>query len=320
MQEVTCHQVSAERMALALDDVEGRAFGWWHGMQYDSFRLKKLRGMRDELLDHVAARAPEEPALDSASRTVLRTAAECSRGLLDLGCWPNGDQEIVFALVRERISSDDKAFVDVIDEAPTAATWIETFEMCVSSGLVWEWRRAIGVSLRDENAPAIRDGVPYSKHDSVSDPVDLAAMDALCGYLTPERGHLPRDWPTVTLRKPDADEHAEAARRLDAAGTLTPDRHLLRVLLDDDQNAFEQALAARLIEHRENAGSDPDPAPRTLLPLGAITLAGLAVQAHGWELGVRSGYLPSGMLGSPDALRRAPEQNDLGYWTAGSPG
>ncbi|WP_348541594.1 Imm49 family immunity protein [Streptomyces sp. MZ04] len=53
----------------------------------------------------------------------------------------------------------------------------------------------------------------------------------------------------------------------------------VRVVLDDDQNAFEQALEARLVEHRTNVGSDP--APRTLLPLGVLVLAALAVQVHG---------------------------------------
>lgn len=73
---------------------------------------------------------------------------------------------------------------------------------------------------------------------------------------------------------------------------------------------------ARLIEHRESVGSDP--APRTLLPLGALALAALAVQVHGWVLDVRSGYLPHGMLGSPEALRQAVDAdgNELGYWTA----
>ncbi|WP_349017156.1 Imm49 family immunity protein [Streptomyces luteolus] len=73
----------------------------------------------------------------------------------------------------------------------------------------------------------------------------------------------------------------------------------LRVLLDDDQQAFEQALMARLVRHRESVGSDP--APRSLLPLGVLATAALAVQVHGWELGVRSGYLPYGLLRSSRA-------------------
>ncbi|MFF7888289.1 immunity 49 family protein [Streptomyces sp. NPDC020794] len=199
---------------------------------------------------------------------------------------------------------------------PVPGEWCDTFAVCLVSGLVWEWQRVIGLLLRSDYAPAIRDGVPYSKLNSTSDRADLAAMDALCGYLTQARGHLPWDWPTVTLCKPDADERAEAARKLDAAGTPAPDQRLLRVLLDDDRHAFEQALVARLIEHRESVGSDP--APSTLLPFSALALAALAVQVHGRDLGVRSGYLPHGMLGSPDALQRVVDAggNEQGHRTA----
>ncbi len=284
-------------------------------MRYDDPSPEKLREMHDELLDHVAARTVEAPAFDESSRTAMRTAAECSLGVLSVGCFPDGDQEIVFPLIGESLSSENVAFGEVVERAPTARTWLDTLAICLVSGLVWDWQRVIGLLLREDYAPAIHDGVPYSKLNSTSDPADLAAMDALCGYLAQARGHLPRDWPTVPLCKPDADERAEAARKLDAVGTLTPDQRLLRVLLDDDQRAFEQALVARLIEHRESVESDP--APRTLLPLDALALAALAVQAHGWELGVRSGYLPGAMLGSPQALRRAADaENDLGCWTA----
>lgn len=315
MQEVTRHEVSEQRIAQALDDISRRTRRRWHGMRYDDPSPEKLREMHDELLDHVAARTVEAPAFDESSRTAMRTAAECSLGVLSVGCFPDGDQEIVFPLIGESLSSENVAFGEVVERAPTARTWLDTLAICLVSGLVWDWQRVIGLLLREDYAPAIHDGVPYSKLNSTSDPADLAAMDALCGYLAQARGHLPRDWPTVPLCKPDADERAEAARKLDAVGTLTPDQRLLRVLLDDDQRAFEQALVARLIEHRESVESDP--APRTLLPLDALALAALAVQAHGWELGVRSGYLPGAMLGSPQALRRAADaENDLGCWTA----
>ncbi|MFF8965229.1 Imm49 family immunity protein [Streptomyces globisporus] len=101
---------------------------------------------------------------------------------------------------------------------------------------------------------------------------------------------------------------------LDAVDAPAPDQRLLRVLLDDRQDAFEQALADRLDAYRESVG--PDPAPRTLLPLDTLALAALAVQVHGWERGVRSGYLPAELLGSPDALRRAAESGsgNVGPW------
>ncbi|GGT34100.1 hypothetical protein GCM10010271_42780 [Streptomyces kurssanovii] len=316
MQEVTRHKVGAQHIARALDDISGRTWRRWHWMRYDDPSPDKMQEMRDELLDHVAARTVDDPALDESSRTALRTAVECSLGALSVGCFPNGDQDIEFPLIGERLSSEDIAFADVIEQAPTARTWLDTFEICVAGGLVWDWQRVIGLLLREDYAPAIRDGVPYSKLTSASDPADLAAMDALCGYVTQARGHLPRDWPTMTLRKPDAGERATAARRLDAAAALTPDQRLLRVLLDDDQPAFEQALVARLVEHRESVG--PDPAPRTLLPVGTIALAALAVQVHGWKLEVRSGYLPHGMLGSPEAPQGAADagRNVLDEWTA----
>ncbi|WP_338930673.1 immunity 49 family protein [Streptomyces netropsis] len=316
MQEVTRHEVGGQHIAQALDDISGRTWRRWQWLRYDDPSPTKMEEMRDDLLDHIAARTVGDLALDESSRTALRTAAECSLGALSVGCFPDGDQEIAFPLIGEQLSSEDIAFGDAVEQAPTARTWLDTFETCLVSGLVWEWQRVIGLLLRSDFAPAIREGVPYSKLTSTSDPADLAAMDALCHYLTRADGHLPRDWPTVTLRKPDADERAEAARRLDALGAPTPDQRLLRVLLDDDRHAFEQALVARLVEHRESVGSDP--APRTLLPLGALALAALAVQVHGWELGVRSGYLPHDMLGSPEALRRAADAggNHLGYWAA----
>ncbi|QDO03430.1 hypothetical protein FNV62_51225 [Streptomyces sp. RLB3-17] len=316
MQEVTRHEVSGQRIAQALDDIGRRTRRRWHWLRYDDPSPQKLQEMHDELLDHIAARTVEDPAFDESSRTALRTAAECSLGALSVGCFPDGDQEIYFPLIGETLSSEDIAFGDAIEQVPTARWWCDTFAMCLVSGLVWERQRAIGLLLRSDYAPAIRDGVPYSKLNSTSDPADLAAMDALCGYLTQARGHLPRDWPTVTLCKPDTDERAEAARKLDAARPLTSDQRLLRVLLDDDQHAFERALAARLSEHRECMGSDP--VPRTLLPLSALALAALAVQVHGWDLGVRSGYLPQGMLGSPEAPRRTEDVGgkDSGRWTA----
>ncbi|MEV6963088.1 immunity 49 family protein [Streptomyces sp. NPDC051207] len=295
MQDVRCHEVSAQHMTRALDDISRRTRQRWHWMRYDDPSPKKLQEMRDELLDYVAACTVADPGLDGSSRAALRTAAECSLGVLSVGCFPNGDQEILFPLIDEQLSSEHIAFEDVVEQAPTAQTWLDVFALCLVSGLVWDWQRVIGLLLRNDYAPAIRDGVPYSKLTATSDPADLAAMDALCLYLTEASGHLPRDWPSVPLHKPDTDERAEAARQLDLNRPLAADHRLLRILLDDDQHAFEQALVARLIEHRASVG--PDPAPRTLLPTGALALAALAVQVHGWELSVQSGYLPHGMVG-----------------------
>ncbi|MFD8221109.1 hypothetical protein ACFV2U_47535 [Streptomyces sp. NPDC059697] len=61
----------------------------------------------------------------------LRTAAECSLGALSVGCFPDGDQEINFPLIGETLSSEDIAFGDAIEQAPTARSWCDTFAACL---------------------------------------------------------------------------------------------------------------------------------------------------------------------------------------------
>lgn len=293
MHEVACHQVSERRLAEALDDIDGRAYGRWHSLMYDSLNLAAIQRMRDELLDHVAARVLVEPAaaFDPLTRKVLRTAAECAYGVVDLGTFPNGDFLVTFTLCGESLSSDDFAFGHAVDQAPTARTWTDAFATCLIGGLLDDQARMAGPMLEDDIAPQIREGVPYSKLESVSDPNALIEMDALCTYLVPEvRQPSP-------LRMPTAQERTRMAGRFDsAAAELTPDQQLLRVLLEDDRPAFEQALTDRLTQYRDTMAADPDPHPRTLLPVGTIALAVLAARVHGWQLNVRSGYLPEALL------------------------
>ncbi|GHG01883.1 hypothetical protein GCM10018791_11620 [Streptomyces zaomyceticus] len=303
MREVTGHQVDGARIGRVLEDVRGQTFEHWHDLRYGvGMSLVRLGAARDELLDHVGARTVEDPELAAeSSRTALLTAAECALGVLGVGCFPEGDWDVPLPLVDRTLSSDDQLYIEGADpghRAPTARTWVDTFALCLISGLVWERRRVIGPLLVKDYAPAIRSGVPYSRFDSVSEPADLAEMDALCAYLTVESGRHPGAVPgAVPVRRPDAEKRASAARALDAAGPLGPDQRLLRVLLDDDREGFEQALADRLEEHRAGVGADP--APRTLLPVGAVAAAALAHLAHDWEPGVRSGYLPEALLRAP---------------------
>lgn len=297
IKDVAHHAVSEQRIAQALEGIERRARRRWHTMQYDCYSDGELQAMRDELLDHVAALTVTDPQLSTpASRIVLRTAAECALGFLDLGCYPAGDQEIPFPLIGESISSEDKDFEAVVEHASTARDWLDAFALCVISGMVWEQDRVIGLLLR-EQASTIHEGVPYSQLDSKSDPAEMAEMDTLSCYLTKASGHRPREWPSAAMCMPEVDERLDAALQLNALGGLTPDQRLLRVLLEDNQPAFEQALVHRLDQHRQNAPSDA--APRSLLPHRTIALAALAVQVHGWDLHVQSGYLPQALLRPP---------------------
>ncbi|MFD4740774.1 immunity 49 family protein [Streptomyces virginiae] len=300
VQEVTRHEVGEERTGRALEDIRRRTFGRWHGLRYGSLSIKGIQETGDELLDHVGALTLQDPQLDGEpGRLALRTAAECALGVLTLGTCPDGDFEVFFPLVDEELSSEDFAFGDAVDQAPTARVWVDVFALSVITGLLWERARVIGPLLGKDYAPMFHAGLPYSSLSSVSDPAELAEMDALCDYLhlveTPRSPWIASG--VTPLRKPEAEERAAAAARLDAAGPQTPDQRLLRVLLDDDQAAFERALAGRLLEHRDSAGADAE--PRTLLPVTVVALAALAVHAHGWELNVRSGYLPASLLRAP---------------------
>ncbi|MEU9045041.1 MULTISPECIES: immunity 49 family protein [unclassified Kitasatospora] len=299
MVEVTCHTVVHQRIRDALGDVRGRVLGHWYDIE-DELTIKSVRAMGAELLDHLGALTLEDPALAGAdARAALRTAAECALGVLQLGCFPRGDFQVPFPYIGETLDSDDISFGATVDFAPKAGTWVEAFAMCVISGLIRDEDRMFGPLLTEDYAPSIHDRLPFSDRTSVSDPASLAEMDALCAYLgVVETRHSPRVAP-ARLRKPDTAERAAAARALEAAGEswatgLSPDQQLLRVLLDDDRAAFEEALTARLAQHRN---STPATAwPRTLLPVVPIALAALAVQVHGWELGITSGYLPATLI------------------------
>lgn len=303
IKEVTRHAVTEQRIEQALEDMWSRAFGRWHDMRYgDMLPLQRgLRELGEELADHIAARTVSDPALSTPdSRTALVTAAECAMGVLSLACFPDGDFEVSLSLVTKTLSSEEQHYEESWEPTrpgTTARTWTDAFAWSVISGLIWDQDQFAGPLLRKDYAPAIRDGVPYSQRESLSDPADLAEMDALCGYLTVVQGRYGVLPSPVPLGKPDTAERARMAEQLDRAGTLTPDQRLLRVLLDDDQAAFEQALQERLVAYRESVGADP--AARSLLPVGAVTLVTLACLAHGWQLGVRSAYLPEALVSAP---------------------
>ncbi|MEU1436390.1 Imm49 family immunity protein [Streptomyces sp. NPDC005786] len=117
-------------------------------------------------------------------------------------------------------------------------------------GTPQDWERAIVMVLRSDFAPALHNNLPHAVRGSLSEPDDLAHMDALCAYLAPARGHLPREWPQMTLTKPSTGERLDATLALDAAHSVRPDQRLLSVLLPDNQSAFERSLDERLAKHR----------------------------------------------------------------------
>lgn len=291
MYEIPCHEVDRGRIEQALTDIERRVFARWHMMTVgDEFQPEAFADTCDELLDHVAASALADPALSGElARAALRTAAECAAAVPDRRLWPNGDFEVGFPILAAyeddpKVTSPETSYSLEKPQTPPVAEWVRSFALClISSAFEVPWRRGMVLKL---------DIAPEMHVSATASPAALAEMDALADYLADG------DDPPLVV-KPDAPARVRAALRLDAAGPRSPDQRLLRVLLDDDREAFEQALADRLGQYRDGIGDDPE--PRTLLPLTAIALANLAVLAHGWRLGVRSGYLPEGLLPEPPA-------------------
>ncbi|GAA0631043.1 hypothetical protein GCM10009535_03170 [Streptomyces thermocarboxydovorans] len=90
------HEVGAAAVERALTDIEGRAFGRWHRMEYDCYSDAELRALRDDLLDHLAARTLSDPRLRTERAVIVaRTAAECALGYLDPAVSPPGTRRSV---------------------------------------------------------------------------------------------------------------------------------------------------------------------------------------------------------------------------------
>ncbi|MFI5720541.1 immunity 49 family protein [Nocardia sp. NPDC051750] len=312
MREVACHSVG--NRIEHTRDLPARVLQLWGRLRWDGLSLDVLQQIRDEILDDVALRALEDPSPgDDRTRAAVSTAAECAWAALDFTTFPSGDFELCFPLIGERLSNfpepDGSVSASLIhsgehgpawvkDLAPASTrTWLDAFAMCLVGDLLWERMRAMGPMLRDEYATTVHEGAPYSPLECTSDPAELTEMDALCLYLAEATGPTPNHFPDVPLRKPTVEERLEAARRLDTLDALTSEQRLLRVLLDDNRASFEDTLVDQLVRYRESAV--PDAPPRSLLPIGIIAVAALAVQVHGWTLGITSGYLPEVLLAAP---------------------
>ncbi|MEU9992887.1 hypothetical protein AB0E10_40130 [Streptomyces sp. NPDC048045] len=217
---VTRHTVNQQRLERAFGDMADRVQRRFEDVYYDGYPMREmLSELGYELLDHVAARSVQDPHLeDERTRLTLRTAAECLFGVLELGCCPGGDWEIPFPLTHTRLSSEEKDFDEMRDatDTVTARTWVEAFDICVASGLVRDWKRVIGLLLREDYAPmlhrnlpprAARLGLPTSRPRAHGRPV-----------------RLPDPRPGPPAARLATDDAAQAVRRRTAGRGIGPGR------------------------------------------------------------------------------------------------
>ncbi|MEU0490901.1 immunity 49 family protein [Nocardiopsis sp. NPDC006139] len=317
MQQNTRHGVDDGYLKRIVDPTElrERIFLDFREVKYFSSRVSTLQKMSHTLLDHLGAWSVTDPGLSQDRRRldrVLLTAAETAEGVLECLMAPEGDLWIPISLMGDELSNMEEVHDDLdprfrpeVDMDLTPRVWVEAFVLAVASGRVWERNLAIGPRYRQSFVPALHFAARRAGTFSAA---DLAQVDVLSLYLTPRVHGKPL--PAVALRMPTEPERATAARTLDSAGELSGEQALLRVLLQDDQAAFEQALAECLDRYRRDMDAARDPAPRTLLPMGVIALVALAVQVHGWRVDLSSDYLPEVLVraheGVPPVERPAP--------------
>ena len=165
--DVTRHAVNQRDLDRAFGDMADRVQRRFVDVYYDGHPMRvMLSELGYELLDHVAARSVQDPRLeDPRTRLALTTAAECLFGVLELGCCPGGDWEIPFPLTCTRMTSEEREFDEMRDatDTVTARTWVEAFEICVASGLVWDWERVIGLLLREDYARMLHRNLPHAQ-------------------------------------------------------------------------------------------------------------------------------------------------------------
>jgi hypothetical protein len=309
MQPSTRHDVDDDYRTRIADPTElrERVHLQFHELQHISSRVSVLQEMSRVLLDHLGARSVDDPGLSQDRGhfdLVLRTAAESADGVLECLMAPEGDQRIPLSWLGGELTNmgedhDDlnPRFWPTIDLDLTPQVWVEAVELAVVSHRVRDQGRASGAGYR--MYASILDDLAGKEAFPAA---GLAQMNALSLYLNPARHPLPQDWPEVALRMPSEAERTTAAQALDAAGGLSGEQALLRVLLDDDQERFERALADHLDRYRQGMGAASAPAPRTLLPMGVIALVALAVQVHGWRVDLTSDYLPEVLVRTPAGI------------------
>ncbi len=179
---MTCHEVDARRLDAVSEGIVGRTAGRWHGTRYGAPTPRRMREPAGELLDHVAARTGQGGALDDVARSALLTAAECRPGEMSVGCFPDGDQEVLLPPIGEQLSTEDTALGDVVassrEQAPSARTWLALFAACLVSHLVWDGQRVpaccCGTTRKPATgAPGRRSGAPERAERASFTPSEL---------------------------------------------------------------------------------------------------------------------------------------------------
>jgi hypothetical protein len=269
--QISRHPVAGHRIAAAVDDFAERLAAAVDAEQEggsDGAGWSIITGL---LLDYVGARSLTDPELtDPTTRLALSSAAETATGAVAVPARPAGERLAVTVSytgtgVAYGPGPVERTSLSLVD-------WLDAWRLgsiCRASSFVvlQEARRLL---------PEAGTGQPVNLR------LRLAQSEAMYHdqLMRPEQGAAVLD---RALAQPD-----------EADPVLVAELTALRSLLARDRQAFDRDLVDLL--HRHRAAASTDARPATLLPLGPLSLACLAVDDLGWGIAIESGYLPRTLL------------------------
>ncbi|WP_116248438.1 Imm49 family immunity protein [Nocardiopsis sp. FIRDI 009] len=258
------HEVRAEALAKATRGFTDEIGGAVHREQEAGRDLHGWDIIAGDLLDYAGARSAERPGIDTDAFTALYSAAEARIGALTLDHAPASASFSVHTTYTGTgvVYEGRGEGGDTGPSTPPTRKWIEALYLCLVAG------------IHEQNAGAL------ISLASTFDEGEVLARGLAC-YLFPEVG---------AERDQILGYVGSAVTGMAQDGRVPhPDLMQLHTLLSGEEELFWKLMTARLQAHRDGASAER---PASLLPVGALAFAAMAVRKEGWEQPLDTDYLP----------------------------
>ncbi|MEU9300968.1 Imm49 family immunity protein [Streptomyces sp. NPDC048269] len=280
------HEVGAAALDAAVEGFAERIEGEVHRMSNHDVPEYGWWLVSDSFLDYVAARSLRDPGLlhGKDCRLAFQSAATAAIGSTALGAGLKDRARVIVEYTGSGMIYEDDSEVPA-DAAAHPRPWLNAFYLNWISGAQED-------RLLIDAAPAL---------DGHTGRADVGLVHALMAFAF---GHIEGQDPAAAARgASEAERLALIESVVDAvgAGTDLPDHRAalttLRALAAGDRPGYHRALTALLERHHAQHSGEDDPAPRTLLPLDAITLVSLGLRDGAWLPNeIASDYLPEALV------------------------
>ncbi|MFG2983574.1 Imm49 family immunity protein [Streptomyces sp. NPDC048258] len=281
------HEVGAAALDAAVEGFAERIEGEVHRMSNHDVPEYGWWLVSESFLDYVAARSVRDPGLLGGKdcRLAFQSAATAAIGSTALWAGLKDRARVIVEYTGSGMIYEDDAEVPA-DAAAPPRHWLNAFYLNWISGAQED-------RLLVDAAPTLR---------GHTDRADIGLVHALMALAF---GHIEGQDPAAAARgTSDAERLALIDSVVDGVGPGTdlPGHRAaltaLRALAAGDRPGYHRALTALLEHHHAQHSGEDDPAPRTLLPLDAITLASLGRWGGGeWRPNeIDSDYLPEALV------------------------